>query len=148
MSDSSYTDLARRIEESFAEIEGLFFEFAQQPVDIIRCVVYNRDRQVIGLNLILHTVKQEKQRIEYMLAKYQSELSDLPKGTISEKMVGEKTYYYLKYRDGKKVVSQYVSKKEIENVRALVEKRRHIEAMVKSLQEEKAIADKVLEGAV
>lgn len=100
------------------------------------------------LNLILHTVTQEKQRIEYMLLKYQNELSSLSRGTISEKTVGEKTYYYLKYRDGKKVVSQYVSKKEIENVRALVEKRRHIEAMVKSLQEEKAIADKVLEGAV
>ena len=100
------------------------------------------------LNLILHTVTQEKQRIEYMLLKYQNELSSLPRGTISEKTVGEKTYYYLKYRDGKKVVSQYVSKKEIENVRALVEKRRHIETMVKSLQKEKAIADKVLEGAV
>ena len=100
------------------------------------------------LNLILHTVTQEKQRIEYMLLKYQNELSSLQRGTISEKTVGEKTYYYLKYRDGKKVVSQYVSKKEIENVRALVEKRRHIETMVKSLQEEKAIADKVLEGAV
>lgn len=102
----------------------------------------------MALNLILHTVKQEKQRIEYMLEKYQEELSALPKGTISEKTVSGKTYYYLKYRDGKKVVSQYVSKKEIENVRSLVEKRRHIEAMVKSLQEEKAIADKVLEGAV
>ena len=121
--------------------------FKQQIVDIFRFVVYNQNRKVMGLNLILYTVTQEKQRIEYMLAKYQSELSALPKGTISEKMVGEKTYYYLKYRDGKKVVSQYISKKEIENVRALVEKRRHIEAMVKSLQKEKAIADKVLEGA-
>ncbi len=102
----------------------------------------------MGLNLILHTVVQEKQRIEYMLMKYQNELSSLPRGTISEKTVGERTYYYLKYRDGKKIVSKYISKKEIENVRALVERRRHIEAMVKSLQEEKAIADKVLEGAV
>lgn len=100
------------------------------------------------MNLILHTVWQEKQRIKYMLEKYQSELPSLPKGTISEKMVNGKTYYYLKYRDGKKVVSQYVSKKEIENVRSLLEKRRHIEAMVKFLQEEKTIADKVLEGAV
>lgn len=100
------------------------------------------------LNLILHMVKQENQRIEYMLLKYQNELSLLPRGTISEKKIGEKTYYYLKYRDGKKVVSKYVGKKEIENVRALVEKRRHIEAMMKSLQEEKAIADKVLEGAL
>ena len=48
-----------------------------------------------------------------MLAKYQSELSILPKGAISEKKVGEKTYYYLKYRDGKKVISQYVSKKDM-----------------------------------
>lgn len=98
--------------------------------------------------MILHTVKQEKQRIEYMLEKYQKELSALPKGTISKKTVSGKTYYYLKYRNGKKVVSQYISKKEIENVRSLVEKRLHIEAMVKSLQEEKAIADKVLGDAV
>lgn len=100
------------------------------------------------MNMILHIVKQEKQRIEYMLQKYQDELSSLPKGAISGRMVGDKIYYYLKYRDGKKIISQYVSKKEIENVRSLVEKRRHIEAMVKSLQEEKMIADKVLEGAV
>ena len=100
------------------------------------------------MNLILHTVIQEKQRIEYMLQRYQRELDGLPKGTISEKAVGGKVYYSLKYRDGKKVVSQYVSRKEIETVRALVEKRRHIEAMVKSLNEEKAIADKVLEGAI
>ena len=98
------------------------------------------------MNLILHTVIQEKQRIEYMLQRYQRELDDLPKGTISEKIVGGKVYYYLKYRNGKKVVSQYVSRKEIETVRALVEKRRHIEAMVKSLNEEKAIADKVLKA--
>lgn len=108
------------------------------------CIIKVGDR----MNLILHTVMQEKQRIEYMLEKYQSELADLPKGTISEKNVGGKVYYYLKYRDGKKVVSQYVSKKEIDNVRGLVEKRRHIEAMIKSLYDEKAIADKVLEGAV
>lgn len=100
------------------------------------------------LNLILHTVMQEKQRIEYMLIKYQNELSTLPRGTISKKIVGEKTYFYLKYRDGKKVVSKYISKMEIENVRTLVEKRRHIETMVKSLQEERAIADKVLEDSV
>lgn len=83
-----------------------------------------------------------------MLEKYRDVLVGLPKVTISEKNVGGKVYYYLKYRDGKKVVSQYVSKKEIDNVRSLVEKRRHIEAMIKSLHDEKSIADKILEGAV
>ena len=80
-----------------------------------------------------------------MLMKYREEYDRLPKGSISEKKAGDKTYYYLKYRDGKKVVSQYISKSQIDEIRAQIEKRKHIEAMIKSLQEELAIANKVLE---
>ena len=97
------------------------------------------------MNMILTTIVQEKERIEYMLTKYQEEHDRLPKGSISEKKAGDKTYYYLKYRDGKKVVSQYISKSQIDEIRAQIEKRKHIEAMIKSLQEELAIANKVLE---
>lgn len=98
------------------------------------------------MSFILATVAQEKNRIEYMLYKYQEQYNQLPKGTIAEKVVKGKSYYYLKYRDGKKVVSQYISKSDIDRVRAQVEKRKHIEIMIKSLQEEMAIANKLLEG--
>ena len=64
----------------------------------------------------------------------------LPKGTISEKKVKQSTYYYLKYREGKKVISRYIPQKDVEAVREQVEKRRHIETMIRSLQEERAIA--------
>lgn len=57
------------------------------------------------MNLIISTVLQEKRRSDYMLKKYQEALAGLPKGTLSEKSVDRNTYYYLKYRDGKKVVS-------------------------------------------
>lgn len=80
-----------------------------------------------------------------MLAKYCKEYECLPKGTISEKRVGEKTYYYLKYRTGKKVISQYVNKSNIDEIREQIEKRKHIEAMIKSLQKELNIANKELE---
>lgn len=100
------------------------------------------------MNLILHTVQQEKQRIDYMIEQYQNQLTALPKGTLSEKAVGEKKYYYLKFRDGKKVISQYVNKNDVDAVRERIDKRKHLEAMLKSLQEEKAIADRVLEGVV
>lgn len=100
------------------------------------------------MNLILSTVLEEKQRIEYMLQKYAASLAELPKGTISEKKVNEKTYYYLKYRDGKKVISKYVGKQEIDTLRQQIDHRKHIETMIKSLQEEKAIADRILEGHV
>lgn len=88
---------------------------------------------------------QEKKRIEYMLAKYKEESERLPKGSISEKTAGNRVYYYLKYRVGKKVVSQYISKSKIDEIRKQIEKRKHIEAMIKSLLEELAIANKVLE---
>ena len=98
------------------------------------------------LNLILRTILQEKERIDRMLAKYQEELGTLPKGTISEKKVKQSTYYYLKYREGKKVISRYIPQKDVEAFREQVEKRRHIETMIRSLQEERAIAEKALEG--
>ena len=98
------------------------------------------------MNLILRTILQEKERIDRMLAKYQEELETLPKGTISEKKVKQSTYYYLKYREGKKVISRYIPQKDVEAVREQVEKRRHIETMIRALQEERAIAEKALEG--
>ena len=98
------------------------------------------------MNMILTTVLQEKRRIEFMLQRYREEYESLPKGTIFEKVVGDKTYYYLKYRDGKKVVSKYVGKSDIDTLREQVEKRKHIEAMIKSLTEELNIANRVLEG--
>lgn len=98
------------------------------------------------MNMVLSTVLQEKQRIDYMLARYQETISELPKGTISEKVIKGNTYYYLKYRDGKKVISKYVGKDKINEVREQIEKRRHIEAMIKSLTEEQRLATKILEG--
>ena len=98
------------------------------------------------LNLILSTILQEKERIDRMLAKYQEKLETLPKGTISEKKVKQSTYFYLKYREGKKVISRYIPQKNVEAVREQLEKRRHIETMIRSLKEERAIAEKALEG--
>ena len=101
---------------------------------------------MIRLNLILSTILQEKERIDRMLAKYQEQLGSLPKGTVSEKKVRQSTYFYLKYREGKKVISRYIPQKDVDAVREQVEKRRHIETMIRSLQEERAIAEKALEG--
>lgn len=98
--------------------------------------------------MILTTIAQEKKRIEYMLNKYEKEFRCLPKGTLSQRKVGDRTYYYLKYRDGKKVISQYVSKDDVEELQERIEKRKHIEAMMRSLQDELAIANKVLEDAL
>ena len=54
----------------------------------------------------------------------------------------------MKYRDGKKVISRYIPQKDVEAVREQMEKRRHIETMIRSLQEERVIAERALEGHI
>ena len=100
------------------------------------------------MNLLIRTIQKEKQRIDYMLDVYGKQLDKLPKGSVSAKKNGKKTYYYLKYRDGQKVITEYLGKDEekVNQIRTLLDKRRHIEAMIKSLNEEQTLACRALEG--
>lgn len=97
--------------------------------------------------MIIDTILKEKTRIEYMLERYRKIINELPKGTLSESNKNGQKYYYLKYRDGKKVVTKYLGK-EAGNMPALIEKRKHTEAMIKSLENELKIAEKALEGNI
>ncbi len=100
------------------------------------------------MNLIINTVMQEKQRIDYMIEKYNEALLTLPKGSLSERRVGAKTYYYLKYREEGKVVSKYIPADRADEIREGIERRRHTETMLASLKKEKELAEKILGGAV
>ncbi|MBP5311630.1 MAG: hypothetical protein J6112_02215, partial [Clostridia bacterium] len=71
-----------------------------------------------------------------------------PKGSLSERHIGVKTYYYLKYREGGKVISKYIPADQAGELRDKIERRRHTEAMLVALQNEKDLADKILGGAV
>lgn len=97
--------------------------------------------------MILDTILREKNRIEYMLGRYRGIINELPKGSLYESNKNGQKYYYLKYRDGKKVVTKYLGK-EAGDMPALIEKRKHTEAMIKSLENELRIADKALEGNI
>ncbi len=96
------------------------------------------------MNFLTNTVQNEKKRIEYMLEEYKKQKATLPKGTLSPKKLGNKTYYYLKYRDGERVVSDYVHPDELEHLSELIDHRKHIDIMIKSLKGELAAADKLL----
>ena len=73
------------------------------------------------MGLLTTSVSREIGRIEYMIRKYEEIRSSLPKGTICEKHIGNKDYYYLKYRDGDRIVSDYIHKEDLVNLTELVE---------------------------
>ena len=100
------------------------------------------------MNLIIGTILKEKNRIEYQLEEYRKNIKDLPKGTLlGRKGRNGQLYYYLKYRDAGKVVSKYIGK-DVEDLSDKISKRKHIDAMIKLLEEELKIANKALEGNI
>lgn len=99
------------------------------------------------MSMIIDTIKKEKSRIEYMLERYYRIMEELPKGSLSETNKNGQKYYYLKYREGNKVITKYLGK-NAENIAKLIEKRKHTEAMIKLLKNELKIAEKALEGNI
>ena len=97
--------------------------------------------------MIIDTILKEKTRIEYMLERYRKIIDELPKGSLYESNKNGQKYYYLKYREGKKVITKYLGK-EVGEIPSLIEKRKHIKVMINSLENELKIAKKALEGNV
>ena len=97
------------------------------------------------MNLVVKTLLDEKKRIEFMIDKYQNILTGLPKGNLYERNINGRTYCYLKYRDGKKVVSKYIPLANKDDILAKIEKRQHIISMIDSLKAEMKTANKMLE---
>ena len=57
------------------------------------------------MSMLMMVISREEARNENMLTEYTKVLETLPRGKITPKTINGKTYYYLYYRDGKKVVS-------------------------------------------
>lgn len=99
------------------------------------------------MSLLTEAVAQEQQRIERMINQYEAELSHLPKGVLVAKSIKGNQYYYLQYRDDRRIVSEYIGRKsdKVEELQNQIERRRHVQAMLKALHEEYAVAQKMME---
>lgn len=89
---------------------------------------------------------EERERNLMMQRQYLSEIAQLPKGSVIKKSRKGKIYYYLSYRNGGKVVSNYLGNdaEQIKEVRHRIEKRKHLEGLVKRLRHELKIISKAV----
>jgi hypothetical protein len=72
----------------------------------------------------MRMILEESQRNYLMQQQYENEIKLLPKGTVILKKVGNHEYHYLKYREGKKTITDYIGKDKakIKNVRSKLDK--------------------------
>ena len=62
-------------------------------------------------------------------------LKELPRGSILKRRIGRKDYFYLNYRNGKRVVSRYLGKDEPKEIDSGIKERRLIKAQLKEVAE-------------
>jgi hypothetical protein len=100
------------------------------------------------MSYIINLVSDEANWIRVLIKKYEKQLLLLPKGTLQIRRRRKNEYYYLSFRDGKRIITNYVGKdeKKINEVKEGLEKRKHIEDILRQLNRELSVAKRVLEG--
>ena len=66
---------------------------------------------------------EEYDRSARMINALDAEIASLPRGSIREKIIKGRVYYYLQYREGSRVRSVYVPKADVETLREQLEAR-------------------------
>lgn len=99
------------------------------------------------MDYIKRIVSDETKKIRSLKAKYEKQLLLLPKGSLRKRRRGRHEYYYLSFRDGEKVITDYVGKdnKEIDKLKESLEKRKHVEEILRRLNRELSFANRILE---
>jgi hypothetical protein len=97
--------------------------------------------------VIQAVLKDELDRNQRLILRYEKEIENLPKGSIFHRKIGNQEYLYLNYRDGKKVISKFLGKPDSFNSEELVfqlNKRKEYVQLVKKLKIEQAELKKAL----
>jgi len=86
-----------------------------------------------------------------ILHSLQAAIRDLPKGSLhqrrsSAKSKGERVYYYLKYRDGKKSVYEHIPEQKIDELRLNISERKRKEQKIKEYRDRIKYLNKLLKA--
>ena len=81
-------------------------------------------------------LQEEKQRNLEAQETYRREIASLPKGSVVVKNISGNDYYYLKYRQDSKIKTDYLGrdKRKVERVKRKIEKRKHLQDVLKRLR--------------
>lgn len=71
-------------------------------------------------------------------------MRELPRGYLRERERNGRTYYYLQRREGNRVVSEYVPRERVNEVRAQVERRHELAAGLKVQERSRRQIEKAL----
>lgn len=77
---------------------------------------------------------EERDRLQRMKSRMQTELELLPQGYLSKKKIHGSDCYYLQRREGSKVVSKYVPLSEVKDLSEKIERRRSLSLSLREIE--------------
>jgi len=67
--------------------------------------------------------------------KIERKLANLPKGSVKERIISGKKYFYLQNRVGKKIVHKYLGRKKPEEILRQLQERKKLKVELKKVKE-------------
>lgn len=78
--------------------------------------------------------KEEYDRLSRGINLIREEIEGLPKGYISQKKIGNNTYFYLQKREKNRIVSKHIKNEELEPYKILIQHRKDLTQKIKSMK--------------
>jgi len=101
-----------------------------------------KDRVISGM------LRDELKRCQEMLGNLEKSVSELPRGVINERKKRYKDkvyfYYYLKYREGHKVINKHVANNEVQEISKKLVMRKKYEKEIRSYRKKIAYLNKIV----
>ena len=90
------------------------------------------------MSIIKGIIEEERDRLKQLIDHYNNELSKLPKGSLLTRVINNKKYVYLNYRDEGKPVSKYIGKVDsakVDELKIELKERKRIEKLLKQAKQ-------------
>jgi hypothetical protein len=101
--------------------------------------------------VIFHVLKEEFERLQETEHGYSKAISDMPRGTPRVLPRRNKNYLYLEYRDGDRIVHNYIGPKDSDTAKEILEKvaqRKRYEKLLKETKSALKEVRKALRGKI
>ena len=96
------------------------------------------------MSVLEEILREEYDRSMRLSVLIEEELASLPKGSVRVRSIKGHEYYYLNYREGEKVRSDYISQSEVDDVRQKIERRKQLKTALKEQEQMRKQIKRVL----
>ena len=87
------------------------------------------------MSILKDILKESKEHYIEAKRKIEKRLLSLPQGSVKERILSGKKYYYLQYRKGKKVIQKYLGKIKPEKLIKQLKERRLLKAELRKVED-------------